>query len=710
MNIKLQQAQADFLKSSVFAELVENLLMPEVSKIWLQKIANLLKQVINTKSLILNVCSDNSMVVVSNNSNEEKINHRYTEILNTEKPFWISENYIVPLELEGYLELYWQKRPSKDELDVYNVIFSFLTNALKTRSNLVSQKLLISKEELLSKFEHILNTESEFKTQIDLFAKEIALFLDVSRCQIKFFSENASSVFDATLSTEFVKKGFLESVNVVSSIEDEWLSIIRNNQVLILNNNKVLLQELPSKDVESLLSIKSVLGYPLVCRNKPLGVIVLHQCDYGRIWKTEEIQCIREVALLISALTGKNLELKEGWQSRQSQLDNFVINSDEFLKELNHLEVDAQVNNSCFSLAMIDIEKLKEVNLNMGFVAGNLVLSQTARFLNRLYKDIYKVARYNNDEFVVIMKNVDHSKAQIEAEKLKEKLSGFLVLGVGLVEYNFSFVTYPMHTASIQELLGFLEQAMILSKSRGKFQISSVEEIKGQPKEIWQRLVSYAIPEIIFKKTNFKTGPELIETINKQISDHKEMRTYSTDILDSIQSLAIALDAKDSYTEGHSNRVSEYAYILAKKISLDLQEIEWVRLAAAMHDIGKIGIPENILCKPGKLTKDEYEIMKKHPVIGAKILKPIKPLEKVANLVLYHHEYWDGSGYPHGLKKEEIPIGARIVSIVDAYQAMTSSRPYRSALPFEEAIKRLKEGKEKQWDPELIDGFIKLVT
>ena len=129
-----------------------------------------------------------------------------------------------------------------------------------------------------------------------------------------------------------------------------------------------------------------------------------------------------------------------------------------------------------------------------------------------------------------------------------------------------------------------------------------------------------------------------------------------------------------------------------------------------MHDIGKIGIPESILGKGGKLTKEEYEIMKKHPVIGARILAAIKPLEKVVNLVLCHHEYWDGSGYPNGISKSDIPIGSRIVSIVDAYQAMTSNRPYRPSLSNEEAISRLKAGKEKQWDPELVDLFVKIVS
>ena len=693
MNTK-SHTQTSLLQNSIFIELLENLLQPDLSRVWLQKIVNLLKQFINAKGLLLNTFVDN-LTLVTGDLQERKFN---------------KENHIVHLEIEGYLEIIWEKSPSEAELSLYNTVFSFLTNALRNRSNLFSQRFFFLKDEALSKFEYILNTESNFNTQINLFAKEIALSLDVSRCQIKFFPENISSVFNSALSSEFVKEGFLESVSVVSSVEYEWLNRIKNNQVLILNNNKILFQNSPSKNIESLLSIKSVLGYPLTYGAKVLGVIVLHQCDYERSWKAEEIQYLREISLLLSVLREKELKLEEERKAKQSQLDSFVINSDDFLKELNHLQIDAQINNSCFSLIMVDIEKLKEINLNMGFVAGNLVLSQTARFLNRLYKDVHKIARYNNDEFVVMMKNTDDSKACIEAEKLKDKLSNFLVLGVGPVEYNFSFVTYPAHSSSTQELLGFLEQAMILSKSRGKSQISSIEETKGQPKKRWQQLVSNAIPEIIFKKTNFKTGPELIETINKQISDHKEMRTYSTDILDSIQSLAIALDAKDSYTEGHSNRVSEYAYILAKNVSLDLQEIEWVRLAAAMHDIGKIGIPESILCKQGKLTKDEYEIMKKHPVIGAKILKPIKPLEKVGNLVLYHHEYWDGNGYPYGLKKEEIPIGARIVSIVDAYQAMTSSRPYRSALSFEEAVKRLRDGKEKQWEPDLVELFIKIVS
>lgn len=706
MNIKEQPSKADFL-NSIFNELLETLLQPEASDLWLRKVVNLLKQFLNAESIILNAFGDNS-IVISSDLEENKVIHKYSDVSEVDKPFWSSESYIVPLELEGYIEIVWSKKPLQSELNTYNTVFSFITVALKNRASLITQQLVFSKDEFLSKCEQILNMGLDLKSSLALFAKELALFLDASRCQIKLFSESCSSVFDSMLSVEFVTKGFLEGLSVIPTIESEWISKIKHNQVLILNNNKIFSDAV--NDVEALLSIRSVSGYPLIYKNKALGVIVLHQCDRERIWKSEELQYLREVSLVLSSLCGKELEMKEIVESKRSHLGEFVINSDEFLKELAHLQISSQVKKTCFSLLMIDIEKLKEINLKMGFVGGNLVLSQTARFLKRHFQEKYKIARYSNDEFVVIMDEVDHSKAEVEAQELKHKFSDFVVLGVGPVEYNFSFVTYPTHSDSIQELLGFLEQAMLLSKSRGKFQISNVGEIKGQPKGRWEQLVSNAIPEIIFKKTNFKTGPEVIDAINEQIFTQQKTKAYSTDILDSVQSLAIALDAKDSYTEGHSNRVSEYAYILAKNISLDFQDVEWIRLAAAMHDIGKIGIPENILCKPGKLTKEEYDVMKKHPVIGAKILKPIKPLEKVANLVLYHHECWDGSGYPNGLLKEEIPIGSRIVSIVDAYQAMTSSRPYRSALPFEEAIKRLRAGKEKQWDSELVEMFIKIVS
>ena len=693
--------------NSLFLELLENLLEPSCSKIWLQKVANLLKQYLNAKYLALHTFMDNLVVYATDGMSLFKdLSAIKIDSLNTE-PCWSENRYLVPLLNDAALEVIWDNLPGPDELKNYNKIFSLLASSLRNRDNLVNQIQNKTRQESLFKIENILCSDSDLKEQLNSLTREIVHTLNVSRVQVKIFSQESHFAFDNSLSFECVNGLFLDALSVIPLIEKEWLDQIYNGQELILDKRLISSSNKSPDDIEVLLSIKSIVAYPLFYKKKSIGVLVIHQCDYDREWESPEILYLKEAATMMSVVVGKELESIKRYNSVVTDPNTGLINSDEFLRELDHLQIEARISNSVFSLIMIDIEKLKDINLQMGFVAGNLVLSQTARYIKRLFASAYKIARYSNDEFIIILKDTDKNKARLETERLKDNLNNVSVLGVGLVDYNFSFVTFPIHASAISELLILLEQGMILSKSRGKSQVSSFDEICGQSKGRWQQLLQGAIPEIIIKKSNLKTGPEVFEHIQDQW--HKEKRNYNADILDSVQSLALALDAKDSYTEGHSQRVSEYAVMLAKEIALDFQELEWIRLAAVMHDIGKIGIPESILCKPGKLTKEEYEVMKKHPVIGARILKPIKPLEKVSNLVLYHHEYWDGLGYPNQLSKTEIPVGSRIVSIVDAFQAMTSNRPYRNSLPFEVAISRLEDGRGKQWDPELVKLFIKIV-
>jgi len=709
MSTKPQQStQLDSIDNSLFMELIEHLISPESGRVWLQKIINLLKQYLNAKNIAICTFIDNLNIFASDDEKfKDLVLLKCSSVSpGNVKPFWIDNDYIVPLSYDARLIMNWEVKPSESKLNTYNSLISILSNSLKNRTDLFLRESNISFEESVSKIQAILGSALELQEQIKLVSREVFSVLAISRCQIKIFSQLSECSYDAGLSSEIVTSSLIEAISVIPSLEREWLSKINAGENIVLLQN----QEIASKNLDSLLSIQSILGYPLTYKTKTVGTLVLHQCDYSRNWRNEELSYLSKVSMLLGILVGAEMDNRRKQAEDITDLNTGLINSEQLLRELNRLQIETRIKNSVFSLIMLDIEKLKDVNFKMGFVAGNLVLSQTARYIKRLYGDKYTVARYSNDEFVIILNNLDQNSAQIEAKKIKEYLSDVSVLGVGTVEYNFSFVTYPKHSDSIPELLTLLEQAMILSKSRGKNQISSFDEVRDQSKNKWQELLSYAIPEIIVKKSSLKTGPEMMETINKQITQLEQRQTYNADILDSIQSLAVALDAKDSYTEGHSSRVSEYAYLLAKEIGLDLQEVEWIRLAAGMHDIGKIGIPENILCKPGKLTKEEYEIMKKHPLIGEKILKPIKPLEKVAKIVLYHHEYWDGSGYPNGLMKEDIPIGSRIVSIVDAYQAMTSNRPYRASLPLEEAISRLKNGKESQWDSELVDMFIKIIS
>ena len=173
-----------------------------------------------------------------------------------------------------------------------------------------------------------------------------------------------------------------------------------------------------------------------------------------------------------------------------------------------------------------------------------------------------------------------------------------------------------------------------------------------------------------------------------------------------IKSIAQALDAKDKYTHGHSMRVTLYSLALAKTLNLPDGLLEEIETTGLLHDIGKIAIPEKILLKPGKLTSEEYEIIKTHPELGEKLVEGIEKLRLISSWLKSHHEKYDGTGYPDGLKGEEIPISSRIIAIADTYDAMTSSRSYRPALSHQNAIDEIKRCSGTQFDPKLTDLFI----
>ncbi|WP_346208314.1 HD-GYP domain-containing protein [Caldifermentibacillus hisashii] len=176
-----------------------------------------------------------------------------------------------------------------------------------------------------------------------------------------------------------------------------------------------------------------------------------------------------------------------------------------------------------------------------------------------------------------------------------------------------------------------------------------------------------------------------------------------------VKGIITTLELKDPYTRGHSERVAEYAQILAKESNqFNNDELKSFYYACLLHDIGKVNIPDTILTKPGKLTKEEFEIIKTHPIVGAKAVEDVEEIADFMDVILHHHERWDGKGYPIGLKGDTISFAARITAIADAFDAMTSSRSYRSALPLQEAYNRVLEGKGTQFDPQLVELFIKV--
>jgi HD-GYP domain-containing protein (c-di-GMP phosphodiesterase class II) len=199
-----------------------------------------------------------------------------------------------------------------------------------------------------------------------------------------------------------------------------------------------------------------------------------------------------------------------------------------------------------------------------------------------------------------------------------------------------------------------------------------------------------------------------LQRINEQliITQKKLKETH----LSTITTLVLSLEAKDPYARGHSERVTKYSVAIAKELGLSQEEIAEIERAGKLHDIGKLGIDDAILSKPGLLTDKEYAIVKTHPQRGTVILEPLDFLSKERTIMRHHHERFDGGGYPDRLKGEEIPLGARIMALADAFDAMKSERPYRQPLPEEEILSEIKKNAGSQFDPKVVEAFLSLVN
>ncbi len=178
--------------------------------------------------------------------------------------------------------------------------------------------------------------------------------------------------------------------------------------------------------------------------------------------------------------------------------------------------------------------------------------------------------------------------------------------------------------------------------------------------------------------------------------------------MDTIHSLSVVIDAKDPYTRGHSARVAEFAVALARIMKWPEDRVELFQYIAMIHDVGKVAIPESILKKPGKLTASEFEEMEQHTLIGSDVIKNVKFFQDGTDIIRHHHERWDGTGYPSGLRGENIPPGSRILAVADSFDAMISDRPYRKALPPLTALQEIRSGSGSQFDPRVVKAFEEL--
>lgn len=487
------------------------------------------------------------------------------------------------------------------------------------------------------------------------------------------------------------KIGSVYSTRILTTDDDNPIAQVFNNKKYKLKRDNSFLN-LPYL-------INSTIGiYPLMAGDNSVGVYII-----GDNMIDQHTIVYDMVAKYLGLFTVNN-QLKELSESN-SNIDTLtnLYNHGKFQEILSDEIEKAKQSNNNLAVVMLDISNTTQINKEFGHAKGDEIIKTVADKVKQTIGESGYAGRYGGDEIAIILPNTDKTEAKYLAEYISYALSCCMIDEVGPIKVSIGLSNYPTSAQEQDKLLILAEQAMYVSMSKG-YENGIPAIISSDDYGFWDDMALKSFASIIAKRHN-QIGLNFDEELmNKFTSEDIKSQNQ---LIEVVTSLAAAIDAKDTYTKGHSASVSRYAEALARAINLPEKEVERIKLGAMLHDVGKIGIPENVLRKPTGLNDEEWEIMKQHPMIGAeKVLMPNPSLHDLIPIAKHHHEHWDGTGYPSGLKGEEIPLAARIVAVADSYHALISDRPYRKGLGIKKACEILQMGAGVQWDKELVRSFI----
>ncbi|MFH1783132.1 MAG: diguanylate cyclase [Candidatus Omnitrophota bacterium] len=365
-----------------------------------------------------------------------------------------------------------------------------------------------------------------------------------------------------------------------------------------------------------------------------------------------------------------------------------------YCEEIIEVEIEkAKEFSSPLSIIMVDIDYFKSINDVYGHKFGDLVLQQFVKKIRKMIRLHDYVVRFGGEEFILVLPGSDRFNSFRIADKLVRSIkmysfgdsekSATLRLSAAVVSFFEDGVN------DYKGLITVSERVLAKAKGYGGDRVALITDLNSSSKDKYSKV-----------STDINYLKEQLDRITKKSNQS---------LTESVFALVKTIDLKDHYTGNHVEKTVFYATELARLLGLSYTDIILIEQASMLHDLGKIGISEKILLKPGKLTKVEFNEIKRHPELGVDIIRPIRFFHDLIPLILHHHERWDGLGYPIGLKGEDIPFGARIISIADVYHALTSDRPYRKSLSEEEAKDIIRKGSGSQFDPDITKVFLSLL-
>ena len=614
--------------------------------------------------------------------------------------------------------------------------------------------------------ESLINSVSE---QIQQSLKEVNPILQTLVSQLSSYFDlglAAVSIYDA-LNEKFTEPQC--SGSFTKLIDPVLLSHMAENlfssQYQALTNPELLSQSMPalmlsSQDLRENLGDVSVelpdetnltMVFPLRQGSSLKGAL----CMVSSQLKPPSLQDMRMIQDLL-ARTAVVIEHKELFEKveRQAITDALtgLYNRRYFEEQLNkELDRHQRFGHAC-SFIILDLDHFKSVNDTLDHLNGDVALKHTAAIVKKCVRDVDTVGRFGGEEFVVLLPESDENAARVVAdrictsirestiekfkseecyEKIKAKLAEGKItqdtatrLGNGKITASVGVSTFPVDAQDKVRLLELADKYLFLAKGRGRNQVCSSKNDNGQmPAEApapKKPSAAVQVPQqvIAAPQTGGPQPPQmpgagprptngLSSRIESAISDLHMIAEHG--ILGMLGNVIKAVSSKDGYNDERSPRAADYASRIALALRLSKEHTTVISLAAVLNNLGKVIVDEEVLRKSGPLSPEEWKMIETAPSTAARILEPARHLHRVATVVESHHEHWDGSGYPRGLKGEDIPLESRIIAVVDAYVAMTSNRPYRVALPRNEAIAILQQGAGKEWDPRIVKLFLAIL-
>lgn len=467
-----------------------------------------------------------------------------------------------------------------------------------------------------------------------------------------------------------------------------------------------VLPDLPQETVNKIISnqpVKSVIVVPLIAQKQEFG--------WFCVFTAREELASAEMDFL--GLFAKQIEMAitiaDLFQAVREQAVTDALTglyNRRYFEEALEKEVQrAKRQKQPFSIIGIDLDYLKKINDTYGHTFGDLAIKTIAEVLKSNARSVDVPARIGGEEFNVLLPGINSEGAMIAAERIRKSIESVEIDTIGHITGSLGVATYFEHSEDVEELLELTDQAMYTSKRNGRNRVTVAEPVSETS---WQEIAVNTFIDIL-SKNRIPKARHLSKELCMKLKAPVNKDELSKDSLYTVADMLTRL-YNPMHTSGSIKNKVLMAVTLAKRFDLPKEDIDNLKIAVLLYDIGNLMLPDELLQKSTPLTDEERDTIKNHPVIAAReILKPISYIQDVLPIIEHHHENWDGSGYPNKMSKEEIPLTSQIILILDQYFALIEPRPYRSKLSSKDALAIVRADAGKKWNDTLVKEFISLI-